>query len=136
MDVDYKTDFVTVYGFNFDRAALDLGVSKQTVLRWYEQQPSPLAKRLLRIMARGYLPEHEPFTHWKISGTDIHTPSAVIPAAEIEFLYSYKWTARELAARHRNRPQHYRDLEDSVRRILQESESLEKKLKLIAQSGI
>ena len=121
MDHDYKVDFVTVYGFDFSAAALDLGVSLSTILRWYEQSPTPLAKRLLRIMARGYLPDHLPFRDWRVVGTDIHTNFGVVSAFEVEYLNRYKWNARELASRFRNLPAVHAELESRMRKIVDEA---------------
>ncbi|KFZ29727.1 hypothetical protein IDAT_01080 [Pseudidiomarina atlantica] len=124
MDHQFKTDFVTVYGFNFAAAAADLGVSEQTILRWYQGNPNPLARRLVSIMARGYLPEYAPFDTWQIVGTELHTPWGNFPAAEVEYLKQYKWQARTLSARFRSLPGAYKELEERLNRILGESEEL------------
>ena len=124
MDHEFKQDFVTVYGFNFAAAAADLGVSVQTVLRWYEQKPNPLAKRLLRIIARGYLPDYAPFTDWRIVGTTVTTPYGIFDASEVEYLQAFKWNARTYAARFRQLPEKYNELEQRVNVILEQSDEI------------
>lgn len=124
MDHDFKVDLVTVYGFDFQRAADDLGVSLRTVQRWYEGKPSPLAKKLLRIMARGYLPEYPPFDYWRIVGTEIYTPWGNFPASEVEYLRRYQWKAKELAARFRVREQRLEELMNRLERILEQSDEM------------
>lgn len=124
MDHEFRRDFVTVYGFNFEAAALDLGVSLRTVLRWYEGYPNPLAKRLLRIIARGYLPEVGIFADWRIHNNHIYTPWGDFPASEVEYLMRYKWQARTLSARFRSLPDTYRELEERLNIILGESEEI------------
>lgn len=124
MDQEFRTDFVTLYGFDFAAAALDLGVSIRSVIRWYEGYPNPLAKRLLRIMARGYLPETGIFAHWRIHQGRIYTPWGDFPASEVEYLMRYKWQARTLSARFRSLPDSYRELEERLNTILGESEEI------------
>lgn len=125
MDYQFKLDFVTVYGFNWSAAASDLGVTVPTVLRWYESSPTPLARKLLSIMARGYLPTYKPFDDWRIVGTDIHTNFGVVSAFEVEYLNRYKWNARELSSRYRNLPSIYSELDRRVRAILDESAQIQ-----------
>ena len=124
MDYDFRVDFVTVYGFDFNAAAKDLGVSLRTVQRWYEGKPNPLAKKLMRIMARGYLPDYPPFDYWRIVGTEIHTPWGNFPAVEIEYLRRYQWKSKELAARFRVREERLGDLMQRLENILEESDQM------------
>lgn len=124
MDREFRTDFVTVYGFDFTAAAKDLGVSRRSILRWYEQTPNPLAKRLLRIMARGYLPEIGIFAEWRIHDGWLYTPWGKFLASDVEYLPRYKWHSREVSARLRNRKSDYEELERRLQSILSESETI------------
>jgi hypothetical protein len=124
VDYDFRVDLVTVYGFDFKLAAEDLGVSLRTINRWYEGYPSPIAKRLVAIMARGYLPDYPPFDYWRIVGKDIYTPWGNFPASEVEYLRRYQWNARELAARFRVREQRLGELMKQLDSILERSDEM------------
>lgn len=134
MDHQFKVDFATVYGFNFQAAADDLGVSKQTILRWYDDKPTPIAKKLIAIMARGYLPDYPPFTDWSIKDTTIFTPQAKFDAFEVEFLYRYKWTARRLQEYFNNKDSNYSKMVESAEKIVEESENLMQELKRVRRA--
>lgn len=124
MDREYRADFVAVYGFDFNAAAKDLGVSRRSIIRWYEKEPNPLAKRLLRIMARGYLPETGIFAEWRIYDGWLYTPWGKFKASDVEYLQQYKWHSRELAARMRNKKKDYEELEARLHAILGEAENV------------
>ena len=124
MDHDFQLNFVTVFGFNYDKAATFFEVHRRTILRWYHGSPPRLVKRFMSVMARGYLPEYSPFNDWRIVGTDIYTPNGKVSAIDVEYARSYKMNARMLETRFRNRDRNARELLESVERILGESEKL------------
>ena len=131
MDHDFQLDFVTVFGFNWNKGAAFFGVHRRTVLRWYQTTPPVLVKRFMSVVARGYLPEYPPFDAWKIDGDLIYTPQGKVSASDVELARSYKWQARELQRRFDNRNTNQRDLLNSVERILSESENLRSRLKQV-----
>jgi len=131
VDHDFQLNFVTVFGFNYDKAATFFEVHRRTILRWYHGTPPRVVKRFMSVMARGYLPDYTPFNDWRIVGTDIYTPNGKVSAIDVEYARSYKMNARMLEARFRNRDRNARELLESVERILGESEKLSSVLKRV-----
>jgi|GEM_PF-1889644 len=96
---DFYLAFVHVFGFNYTAAAAHFGVNPRTVKRWLKQNSAPMAVlRYVDSMARGFLPDYEPFASWYIDGTDILTPWGSVCAFEVEFLNTYKWNSRQYAS--------------------------------------
>ncbi len=124
MDYDFQVDFVTVFGFNYDKAAEFFEVHRRTILRWYHGTPPRLVKRFMSVMARGYLPEYAPFNDWKIVGADIYTPNGKVSAVDVEYARAYKNNARMLEARFKNRSLNTTAMMKSIETILNESDRL------------
>lgn len=128
---DFRTVFVDAFGFDFKAAADQFGVTKRTVLNWYDNNKAPryvIAHVIL--VARGYLPDYFPFNEWRIVGTDIHTPYGVISAFEVEFTKRYFWLARESTRQLKTHRSLNSDLHETIDRILAEVSSLETRYKL------
>lgn len=103
---DFYLAFVHVFGFNYPAAGAHFGVSSRTIKRWLNQNSAPMpVLRYLDSMARGYLPDYEPFASWYIDGTDILTPWGTVCAFEVEFLNTYKWNSRQYANLFQNNKQ-------------------------------
>lgn len=128
---DFRTAFTHAFGFDFNRAAAHFGVTKRTVLNWYDANRAPQYIVLHVIfVARGYLPDYFPFNEWHIVGTDIHTPYGVISAFEVEFTKRYFWLARESTRQLKTHRSLNSDLHETIDRILAEVSSLETRYKL------
>ena len=82
----------------------------------------------MNVMARGWLPHYEPFSNWRIDGTDIYFPTGKVSAFDVEFIEQYKWSQRTLTERFKNRQLNQKEMLESVERILEESERLRLKL--------
>ncbi|OIN02159.1 hypothetical protein BFR57_08925 [Idiomarina sp. MD25a] len=122
---DFRTLLVHVYAFNYKEAASDLGVTTKTIHRWYENNKAPThVVKYLMIVARGYLPDREPYIRWYIKGDYIHTPYGRFLAAELEFLNHYKWSARRYADIARNRRERMPDIEKRLKGLIDEASSM------------
>lgn len=119
---DFCTLFVSVYGFNWNRAASDLGVSRRTVVRWYEANKAPLVVlKHLSIVDRGYLPLEGIYSQWRICGANIHTPWGVVRACDVEYLQQYKWAAREYQSLIRSKPDLLIKAESDLREAIEQA---------------
>lgn len=128
---DFRTAFAHAFGFDFEAAAAHFGVTKRTVLNWYDSnKPPAYIVAHVDIIARGYLPPHFPFNEWRICGTDIHTPYGVISAFEVEFTKRYLWVARETSRQLKAQRSLDSNLNQAVERVLAEFSSLETQYKL------
>lgn len=132
---DYCTLFASVFGFNWRKAADYFGVCERTVHRWYDANSAPVViiKHLL-VMERGYLPLEGCFAHWRIEGDKIRTPYGVVLAADIEFIYQYKWAARQYQRLVRERPGQLQGAEAKLRSALTQAQKMLDELGL--DSGI
>lgn len=128
MATEFQTNFVRVFAFNYKAAADHFGVSLRTIYRWFDGNPPLVIKRYVDVMARGWLPQYEPFSNWRIDGTDIHFPTGKVSAFDVEFIEQYKWSQRTLRERFKNRQLNQKEMLESVERILDESERLRLKL--------
>lgn len=118
---DFRTLLVHIYSFNYKKAAEDLGVSVTTIYRWYDNNRAPThVVKYLMVVARGYLPDREPYIRWYIDGDYINTPYGRFLAAEIEFLNHYKWSARRYADIAKNRRERIPDIENRLQSIAEE----------------
>ncbi|ATZ74356.1 hypothetical protein CWC33_11885 [Idiomarina sp. X4] len=118
---DFRTLLVHIYSFNYKKAAKDLGVSVTTIYRWYDNNRAPThVVKYLMVVARGYLPDREPYIRWYIDGDYINTPYGRFLAAEIEFLNHYKWSARRYADIAKNRRERIPDIENRLQSIAEE----------------
>ncbi|MFS6535771.1 helix-turn-helix domain-containing protein [Idiomarina loihiensis] len=131
MDRDFQTDFVHVFAFNYKAAADHFGVSLRTIYRWFDGNPPPYVKRYMNVMARGWLPHYEPFSNWRIDGTDIYFPTGKVSAFDVEFIEQYKWSQRTLTERFKNRQLNQKEMLEAVEKILEESEQLRLKLRKV-----
>lgn len=122
---DYCTLFAAVYGFNWDKAAVDLGYTRRTIIRWYEANSAPFVViRYLSIVERGYLPDRGLFSQWRIEGDRIVTPYGSIQASEVEFLYQYKWAARQYERLARNKHSGVLDAQRNLREAIQQASAV------------
>lgn len=81
-----------VCGDNLSEASEFLGISQATIYRWLDNPDTahPCAVRLLDVALRGYLPNHKPFSEWKINKNHIVTPFGKVCPYDVEFLPIYK----------------------------------------------
>tara|TARA_R100001224_G_C4016826_1_gene148003 strand:+ start:1214 stop:1627 length:414 start_codon:yes stop_codon:yes gene_type:complete len=122
---DFRTLFVHIYGFNYPAAADDLGISLRTVYRWFDANKAPKhVTKYLMIVARGYLPDREPYIQWYIDGDYINTPYGRFQAAELEFLNLYKWSSRRYADIARNQRERVPEIERRLQSMVDEASSL------------
>lgn len=128
---DFRTAFCAAFGFDFERAAQHFGVTRRTIINWYDSNKAP-SYILVHVLcvARGYLPDYFPFNEWHIAGTDIHTPFGVISAFEVEFTKRYFWVARETSRQLMAQRSLDSNLNKVVDRILDEVSHLEMRYKL------
>lgn len=122
---DYCTLFAAVYGFNWDKAAADLGYTRRTIIRWYDSNAAPFVViRYLSIVERGYLPDRGIYSQWRIDGDRIITPFGSILASDIEFLYQYKWAARQYERLARNKHSGILEAQRNLREAIQQASSV------------
>lgn len=122
---DYCTLFASVFAFNWEKASDYFGVSKRTVVRWYDANQAPLlVVRHLKIMQRGYLPDSGIFADWSIRNDRIYTPWGSVCPADLEYIYQYKWAARQYQRLLRESPGKLSDSETRLQEAVLQAQTL------------
>ncbi|TMP88348.1 hypothetical protein CWC05_02625 [Pseudoalteromonas ruthenica] len=97
----YDNEFVkqlrSIYGFDYQRASDELGVSERQVKRYIQTgKPTKTIKNLVGIIYRGYLPATGPWSHFRIRHDNLlETPWGLTKPSDVAFVHRYKWNARE-----------------------------------------
>lgn len=91
MDAEFNWQLHEYFGGDFQKAAKFFQVTTKTIGRWQKGTPCPIAKKLLSVAYRGYLPQDGPWKKCHINNDgNVVTPWGVCRPSDLAFVHHYK----------------------------------------------
>lgn len=91
MDSEFNWQLHEYFEGNVNKAAEFFNVTTKTISRWQKGKPCSIAKKLLSVAYRGYLPQDGPWKKCHINKDgDVVTPWGICRPSDLAFVHHYK----------------------------------------------